>query len=202
MGHSDLQHAGELIQNGDFGAGFAAFDRIVAQAMRDRDREVLAAIIALLEDATPGIRGRGQRDRAARIAATARRGLGGSTPALPNATVETAAAGLVERPVQPLAPVIEVLPATPLDSLPSKARTAIEEGLIPGESVMTVIRGTGSTAIVGTDRRAFIIKKGYLAGATFGQKLASFDYDNVVGVEVHAGALSGALVIHVPGASS
>jgi Short C-terminal domain len=73
---------------------------------------------------------------------------------------------------------------------------------MPDEPAMVVVRGTSASAIVGTDRRAFLYKQGLMAGATFGHKLASFAYENIVGVEVHTGALTGAVVIHVPGAAS
>jgi hypothetical protein len=86
--------------------------------------------------------------------------------------------------------------------LPQKTRAAIDASLAEGETVEVVIRGVFSCVIVGTDRRAFLFKHGLPAGATFGHKLASFDYLNISGVEVHGGLQSGAVILHVPGAIS
>jgi hypothetical protein len=86
--------------------------------------------------------------------------------------------------------------------LPKKTQDAIRGSLTDGERPLVVIQGMKPCVIVGTDRRAFLFKKGLLAGATFGHKLASFDYKNVTGVEVHTGAMTGAMVLHVPGAIS
>jgi len=86
--------------------------------------------------------------------------------------------------------------------LPQKTRAAIDASLAEDEVVKVVIKGVKDCVIVGTDRRAFLFKRGMLAGATFGHKLASFDYLNISGVEVHGGMQSGAVILHVPGAIS
>jgi hypothetical protein len=86
--------------------------------------------------------------------------------------------------------------------LHQKTQSAIRENLADGECVQVVIKGINPCVIVGTNRRAFLFKKGVLSGATFGHKLVSFEYQNITGVEVHVGAMTGAMVIHVPGAAS
>jgi Short C-terminal domain len=40
-----------------------------------------------------------------------------------------------------------------------------------------------------------------MAGATFGSELTSWDYRNIVGVQIHTGMMSGAVIIQAPGQS-
>jgi hypothetical protein len=79
------------------------------------------------------------------------------------------------------------------------ASKAIESSLEPGETIEVVIAGPSNQAVVGTDRRAFIYKKGFMAGATLGSELTSWDYRNLVGVQLHTGMMSGAVVLQAPG---
>jgi len=62
-----------------------------------------------------------------------------------------------------------------------------------------IITGPSSQAIIGTDRRVFVYKKGFMAGATFGSELTSWDYRNLSGVQIHTGMMSGAVVLQAPG---
>jgi len=55
------------------------------------------------------------------------------------------------------------------------------------------------SALIGTDRRVFIFKKGITAGATFGSKLASWDYKNLTGVQLETGKITGVLSLQGPG---
>jgi hypothetical protein len=80
-----------------------------------------------------------------------------------------------------------------------QAREALDANLMDGERVEVVIRGDSSQAVIATDRRVFVFKKGFMAGATFGSELTSWDYRNLVGVQLHTGMLSGAVVLQAPG---
>jgi Short C-terminal domain/zinc-ribbon domain len=82
------------------------------------------------------------------------------------------------------------------------ANKALDENLMPGETVRVIIRGTHDAAMIGTDRRVFVFKKGFMGGATFGKKLASWDYRNVNGVQLETGMVSGVVLIQAPGVTA
>ena len=63
-----------------------------------------------------------------------------------------------------------------LGLLHRKARAALEASLDPGETIEVIIRGPSAQAIIGTERRAFVYKKGILAGATFGSEITNWTY--------------------------
>jgi len=82
-----------------------------------------------------------------------------------------------------------------------KANEALDQNLAPGETVEVVITGPSNQAIIGTNRRVFVYKKGFMAGASFGSELTSWDYRNLNGVQIHTGMMSGAVVLQAPGQS-
>jgi hypothetical protein len=82
-----------------------------------------------------------------------------------------------------------------------KANQALDNNLAPGEPVLVVITGPSNQAIIGTDRRVFVYKKGFMAGASFGSEMTSWSYRNLVGVQLHTGMMSGAVVLQGPGQS-
>ena len=83
--------------------------------------------------------------------------------------------------------------------LHEKAVAAVEQTLAPDERVRLVIHGASNQAIIATDRRALVFKKGFMAGASFGSELTSWAYRSLVGVQIHTGMLSGAVVLQGPG---
>jgi len=85
--------------------------------------------------------------------------------------------------------------------LHKKCNQELDANLAPGETVRVIITGPSNPAVIGTDRRVFIYKKGFMAGATFGAELTSWDYRNLVGVQLHTGMMSGAVVVQAPGQS-
>jgi Short C-terminal domain len=82
-----------------------------------------------------------------------------------------------------------------------KANEALDQNLAAGESVEVVIIGPSNQAIIGTNRRVFVYKKGFMAGASFGSELTSWDYRNLNGVQIHTGMMTGAVVLQAPGQS-
>ena len=72
----------------------------------------------------------------------------------------------------------------------------------PNQVIRVVVQGGGAQFMVGTDHRVFVWKRGWLAGATFGQKLASWDYRNITGIQMSTGLVSGVVVIQAPGVQS
>ena len=55
-----------------------------------------------------------------------------------------------------------------------KANEALDQNLVAGERILVIITGSSSQAIIGTDRRAFVYKKGFMAGAAFGSELTTW----------------------------
>ena len=92
-------------------------------------------------------------------------------------------------------------PLSDRSRLHRKCNAELDANLAPGEPVQVVITGPSSQAVVGTDRRAFIYKKGFMAGATLGAEMTSWDYRNLNGVQIHTGMMSGAVVLQAPGQS-
>jgi hypothetical protein len=88
------------------------------------------------------------------------------------------------------------------------ANALLTQNLTSGERVMAIIRGTFDSALIATDRhafvfkRAFVFKKGFFAGAAFGKKLASYDYLNLTGVQLETGIKSGVVSLQGPGIAS
>jgi hypothetical protein len=83
--------------------------------------------------------------------------------------------------------------------LHEKAVEAVQQTLAADEQVRLVIHGASSQAIIATDRRALVFKKGFMAGASFGSELTSWTYRTLVGVQIHTGMMSGAIVLQGPG---
>jgi Short C-terminal domain len=85
-----------------------------------------------------------------------------------------------------------------VDAIPDDLRAQ----LAPDERVEVVIRGVHGQRMYGTDRRVFVYKKGWLAGALLGRKIASWDYRNITGVHLDRGAMYGVVAIHAAGIST
>ena len=85
-----------------------------------------------------------------------------------------------------------------VDKLKKRVQGVLEENLAPDEVVQVVIRGAHGQAIVGTQSRAFVIKPGWMAGATLGAETTTFSYPTLLGVQVHKGMISGAVALQTP----
>ena len=86
--------------------------------------------------------------------------------------------------------------------LHNDANDALDENLFPNEAVHVIIRGTSHSALVGTDRRVFVFKKGWTGGTGFGGKLASWDYAHIMGVQVETALGTGMILIQAPGVAA
>jgi len=75
------------------------------------------------------------------------------------------------------------------------------ENLREGEKVRAVIDGGSNQAIVGTDTRLFVVKVGWLAGATGGVEATSWGYRNIAGIQTHKGMVTGAVIVQAAGQS-
>jgi len=84
-------------------------------------------------------------------------------------------------------------------TLHKKANVELDANLRPDETVQVIINGPSNQAMIGTDRRVFVYKKGFMAGATFGAEMTSWEYRSLVGVQIHTGMMSGTVVLQAPG---
>jgi hypothetical protein len=85
-----------------------------------------------------------------------------------------------------------------LTRLHRKAKAALAEAILPGETPLVVIHGAGNAAIIATDRRAFVFKTGVKVGAPFGFRFKEFEYESVLRVDAHRETDEGLVVIHAP----
>jgi Short C-terminal domain len=83
--------------------------------------------------------------------------------------------------------------------LKDKVRTELEDNLGPEETIRVIIRGAHDQAMVGTDSRVFVCKPGFMAGATFGVEVASWNYRNLTGVQRHKSRMGGSVLLQAPG---
>ncbi len=82
-----------------------------------------------------------------------------------------------------------------LDELIPSARAALKQTLMPDEMVKIIIKGAWDQAIIGTDFRLFIFKKGLMGGVTFGTKMTSWHYHNLTGIQLETKGTTGFVVI-------
>ncbi len=82
-----------------------------------------------------------------------------------------------------------------LDELIPSARAALKQTLMPGEIVKIIIKGAWDQAIIGTDSRLFIFKKGLMGGVTFGTKMTSWHYHNLTGIQLETKGTTGFVAI-------
>lgn len=101
-------------------------------------------------------------------------------------------------------PVVEYVDEWPMMSpLGKKELSLIQSNIGENEEILGIVIGNFNQAIVATKTRVLVIKTGLMAGQSFGGKATSFDYGNIVGIEVRTGfaqgefeLLSGGLVHH------
>lgn len=78
-----------------------------------------------------------------------------------------------------------------MESLGKKEADLLRRNLAQGETVLGQVIGNFNQVVVATDQKVLIIKTGLMAGQMFGGKATSYDYRNVVGVEVRTGFAQG-----------
>jgi hypothetical protein len=82
------------------------------------------------------------------------------------------------------------------------ANKSLDQNLSPGEKVKVIILGLWNSAIIGTEKRCFIYKRGLMGGVMFGSKLTSWDYLNLNGVQIETGPINGFVSLQGPGITS
>jgi hypothetical protein len=79
--------------------------------------------------------------------------------------------------------------------LPPKARNALSGHIGSEETVKVCLSGASGQSLVALDSRLLVVKPGFMAGRTFGAKVSSFDYREVIGIEVVTGVMSAVLQV-------
>ena len=85
--------------------------------------------------------------------------------------------------------------------LPGGLGKAVNQTLLPTETLLDEFHPISGEAIVVTDRRVLIVKAGQAAQAMFGQKIKSYPFEHITSVEVSCGLMSGRIQINVGGSS-
>jgi putative oligomerization/nucleic acid binding protein len=88
-------------------------------------------------------------------------------------------------------PIVE-----PLGAKEAKIR---DQNMIQGERVLGQVVGNYGQAVIATTHKVLVVKTGMMAGQTFGGKATSFDYRNIMGVEVRTGFIRGEFEVIVGG---
>jgi hypothetical protein len=85
-----------------------------------------------------------------------------------------------------------------LTALHRRAREELARVLAPDEQPRLVIAGLGTAAIIATDWRVLVFKRGARAGLAFGWRLKSFEYESVMRVDIKRAGDFDIVVIHAP----
>lgn len=86
--------------------------------------------------------------------------------------------------------------------LHADANKSLDQNLSPDEKVKVIILGLWHSAIIGTEKRCFIYKRGLMGGVILGSKLISWDYLNLNGVQIETGPMTGFVSLQGPGITS
>ena len=78
-----------------------------------------------------------------------------------------------------------------MSPLGKKESAVLAQNLSEGEPILGLVIGNFGQAIVATPQKVLVIKTGVMSGQSFGHKASSFDYRNIVGVEVRVGFAQG-----------
>lgn len=72
--------------------------------------------------------------------------------------------------------------------LPDRLQGLAAQEIRPGEQVLLVLKGKGSQALVALERRLLVLKTGFAAGLPLRGAATSFDYRDIIDVEVERGS--------------
>jgi hypothetical protein len=86
-----------------------------------------------------------------------------------------------------------------MQPLGAKETQLRNQNMIPGERVLGQVIASYGQAVVATTHKVLIVKCGMMAGQTFGGKATSYDYRNIMGVEVRTGFARGEFEVIVGG---
>jgi Short C-terminal domain len=86
-----------------------------------------------------------------------------------------------------------------MQPLGPKEAQLLKQNVAPGEQVLGQVIGNFNQAVIATSHKVLIVKHGLMAGQTFGGKATSYDYRNIMGVEVRTGFGQGEFEVIVAG---
>lgn len=85
-----------------------------------------------------------------------------------------------------------------IEVLSKKSRQLLDQQLGTDERVAFCLVGLEDQTLVALDRRILVLKRGFMAGATFGSKITSFAYSDITGIEVRTGILRAWIELTTP----
>lgn len=91
------------------------------------------------------------------------------------------------------------MPEGLIDALPNDLEKALSQVLAHGEEVTVKLKGAFKEALVCTDRRVIIVKKGFMTGQTFGSDAFQQPYRSIAGVQVKFNIMSGYVEVNSGG---
>jgi len=89
-----------------------------------------------------------------------------------------------------------------IENLGKRGEKILAENLSEDEEIKAKIKGTHGEAFVITNKRLYVLKWGFVAGSMFGGRCNSFDFKNIVGIELNKGPLTGTVEIITPATQS
>ena len=78
----------------------------------------------------------------------------------------------------------------------------VVDNLMPGEEVTLVIQGLWDSAIIATQHRVFIYKRGMMGGVKGGSKLISWNMDAIHGLQMEFGKRTGFVALQTPNSAT
>lgn len=78
-----------------------------------------------------------------------------------------------------------------MEPLGKKEAANLTQQLVANETVLGQVIGTFGQAVIATNLKIVIVKSGFMSGQAFGGKATTFDYRNIVGIEVRSGFIQG-----------
>jgi len=82
---------------------------------------------------------------------------------------------------------------------PSQTQEIARGHIAAGETVLVVLVGASKQALVALEDRLIIIKPGMMAGASFGARVTTFPYRDIVALEVNTGMRNGVVEVIAAG---
>ena len=86
-----------------------------------------------------------------------------------------------------------------LSILDKKERKAAETAIHENDVVKFVLKSTGGQGLVALADRVIIVKTGFMAGATFGDRVTSIPYQDVSSIQVNKGMVNATIAILAAG---
>ncbi len=90
---------------------------------------------------------------------------------------------------------------TLVEELPGGLKKTFESNVDPAEQILISLVGNAGEALVASDKKAYVLKAGYAAGAMFGGKCKAFPYRHITSVEFSCALTAGRIQITTAGAA-